>query len=437
MRLHHALVIATLAGALLGLSAAPAAAQVELVDLDGSRRSGELVAIDAKAGTVTYRAGDGATKTAPLGDLVELVNRGHGAPVPATLEVQLRSGELLRGRLADKPAGGRLTVQSSLGRYTIDLNDDDAVPPLWIRMVEPGVTRPIETDTLDTETDALFARDGTLITKGFVEGFSSAGVQFVLNDEAETGYSRSFKELGAVWFGFDTPKASDAEGLRAIIEGIDGSVLTGKIGGLTAGELTLTSDGAGAMTVPLAGIQKISLSGGRFVYLSDLTPSKVQEMPHLFDPKVTRTPPFSAGTVRNYFPDRAYPGTAPLRLNGRQHRKGLGLHSWVAVTYALHGKYTRFTAEVGIDDSVLDLPGDVDERGSVIFRVLVDGVERGHWPPSGFLAGGAAGVNVSVPLGGAQTLTLIVDYAGPIGPPDYADTHIRDRVAVVAPRLVK
>jgi hypothetical protein len=437
MRRWQSIVMAAAVAGLSALAAAPAAAQVELVDLEGNRQTGELEKIDAAAGKVHFRGADGGAKVVELGDLVELVNRGHGAPVPPKFEIQLRSGELIRGRLGDKPAGGRLTMQSALGRWSLDLNDDEGVPPLWIRTVGTGITRPLETGSLDREHDALFALDGTLITKGFVEGFTATGVQFVLNDAEETSHDRPFKELGAVWFGFEKQAPVATDGLRAIVEGIDGSVLTGKIQGLEAGALSLASDGAGAMKVPLAGIQKISLSGGRFVYLSDVTPSKIVEMPHLFDPKQTHAPPFAAGTVRNYHPDRAYPGTAPLRLGGRTHRKGLGLHSWVAVTYELKGAYTHFTAQVGIDDSVLDLPGDVEERGSVVFRVLVDGKERGHWPPTGFLTGGAAPLNVSVPLDGAVSLTLVVDYAGPVGPPDYADTHIRDRVAVVAPRLVK
>jgi hypothetical protein len=141
--------------------------------------------------------------------------------------------------------------------------------------------------------------------------------------------------------------------------------------------------------------------------------------------------------VRNYFVDSAYPGDAPLRLGRSTHRKGLGLHSWVSVTYKLDGKYRRFTAHVGIDDGVRDLPGDVDERGSVIFRVLVDGRPLAHYPKRGFLAGGAEPVEVKLDLKGAKTLTLIVDYAANPGPPDYADTHIRDRVALVSPRLIK
>lgn len=431
------MIAASTAAAVLGLAPTAAYAQVEMVDLDGTRRTGELVKIDTTAAQVVLRGAGGAEERLPLDSLVELLNRGHGAPVPAKIEIQLRSGELLRGRLADKPSEGRLTVQSSLGRFRIDLANDQVEPPLWIRWVEPGISRPIETDTLSSENDALFAPDGSLISKGFVEGFTAAGVQFVLNDEAETKLDRSFKELGAVWFGFDSKPADPTPGLHAIVEGIDGSILTGKIGGLVAGELTLESDGAGTMKVPLAGIQKLSLSGGRFVYLSDLTPATIEEMPHLFDPKVAHRPPFAIGAARNYHTDRAYPGDAPLRLNGLTHRKGLGLHSWVAVSYDLKGAYSRFTAQVGIDDSVLDLPGDVEERGSVIFRVLVDGVERGRWPKTGYLTGGAAGVDVRVPLDGATTLTLVVDYAGPTGPPDYADTHIRDRVALVAPRLVK
>ena len=53
------------------------------------------------------------------------------------------------------------------------------------------------------------------------------------------------------------------------------------------------------------------------------------------------------------------------------------------------------------------------------------------------LTGGDEPVDVRVELRDARELTLVVEYAGNPGPPDYADTHIRDRVAFVSARLVR
>jgi hypothetical protein len=72
---------------------------------------------------------------------------------------------------------------------------------------------------------------------------------------------------------------------------------------------------------------------------------------------------------------------------------------------------TRFEAHVGIDDST-------GRRGSVIFRVLVDGQERFTSP---ILRGGDAPVPVSVDVRGAKKLELIVDYADRGDVLDHAD----------------
>ncbi len=101
----------------------------------------------------------------------------------------------------------------------------------------------------------------------------------------------------------------------------------------------------------------------------------------------------------------------PLRIGGRAFAHGLGDHAPSRTEVPLHPGWTRFTATVGVDD-------EVGERGSVVFRVLVDGEER--WR-SDLLRGGDPGVPVAVDLTGGRVLTLITE-PGPDGMDyDHAD----------------
>jgi len=68
-----------------------------------------------------------------------------------------------------------------------------------------------------------------------------------------------------------------------------------------------------------------------------------------------------------------------LRLGGQIRLKGLGVHSAARLVYSLDpvsplplakaGEFQRFEAEIGMDDST-------GGRGSVQFRVLLDGEQR-------------------------------------------------------------
>ena len=213
--------------------------------------------------------------------------------------------------------------------------------------------------------------------------------------------------------------------------------LRGRVRDHRAGILTVESVSGLAFKAPLSGLARLSFAGGRFIYLSDLAPAKVREIPHVFDPIVEHAAPLAPGTATNYHPDRCYPGDRAIRLGKHVYRKGLGLHTWVEATWDLRGEWKSLTGLCGVDDHVTELPGDVAERGSVVFRFLVDGKERLRLPQTGFLAAGADPAPLTLDLTGAKTLAIVVDYAGNPGPPEYADTHIRDRAVIAQPRLIR
>jgi DNA-directed RNA polymerase specialized sigma24 family protein len=90
----------------------------------------------------------------------------------------------------------------------------------------------------------------------------------------------------------------------------------------------------------------------------------------------------------------------PLSIDGKVYPRGLGAHAASEVIYALDGRYSGFTAVVGLDDA--------SEPGEAIFQVWVDGQKAFD---SGVLRRGTA-KPVAVPLVGRKELRLVVDPNG-------------------------
>jgi len=129
----------------------------------------------------------------------------------------------------------------------------------------------------------------------------------------------------------------------------------------------------------------------RCVYLSDLDPTSYKHVPLL-------------ELAWPYHTDRNV-GGGQLRHAGKVFHKGLGLHSMSSLSYALDGQYSRFQAEIGLDDVAA-------RRGSVICRAYVN--SGSGWKlafESAVIRGQQPLVPVSVDVSGAQRISLIVDRA--------------------------
>ena len=101
----------------------------------------------------------------------------------------------------------------------------------------------------------------------------------------------------------------------------------------------------------------------------------------------------------------------PLTLNGVVYTKGLGTHAVSDVRYGLGGACSVFTAVVGVDD-------EVASGGSVVFQVLVDGVQRYD---SGLMTATTASKTVSVSVTGGSELRLVVTAGGDGSVADHGD----------------
>ncbi|MDB6018972.1 MAG: glycoside hydrolase clan [Pedosphaera sp.] len=101
----------------------------------------------------------------------------------------------------------------------------------------------------------------------------------------------------------------------------------------------------------------------------------------------------------------------PISIGGKQFAHGVGTHAASNFRVKLDGRATRFTAEVGVDDSA-------GAQGSVEF--VVSGNGKVLWK-SGALTGGQAAVPVDVNLAGVTVLGLRVTDGGDGASSDHAD----------------
>lgn len=122
------------------------------------------------------------------------------------------------------------------------------------------------------------------------------------------------------------------------------------------------------------------------------------------EPTETKLTPFLSGH-RTLVSDRSA-SHSPLMIRGEEFATGTGMQSRAEVTYAMQANDHHFTATVGIDDAA-------EGRGSARFAVRVD--DRIVWT-SDELTGTSPAMRLPpIPLTGAKTLTLIVEYG------EYAD----------------
>lgn len=177
----------------------------------------------------------------------------------------------------------------------------------------------------------------------------------------------------------------------------DGSIVTLLDAELRESTLHGRTSAGPDLAISLAHIASLTMLNGRVTYLSDLTPALVRHTPFF-------------GLQFGWQRDRSV-SENPISLDGRPYRKGLGVHSQSVLTYALDGTFRRFDATIGIDD-------ETKGRGSVVFRVLLDGTIAFESPE---LLGGSAAVPIRVPLANAKRLELLVDFASNGDVQDHAD----------------
>jgi hypothetical protein len=176
----------------------------------------------------------------------------------------------------------------------------------------------------------------------------------------------------------------------------DGSSFPASLREIAGGKAALDHDVLGALSAPLEEVGEIAFLGGKTRYLSDMEPALARE--HL-GPAFQKKMP--------YRPDANVLGD-PLRMGGREYRKGLGVHSYSLLQYTLGGQQSRFQATIGLDDSArpFDSQSPAADVGHVVFRVRVD--QRQVLEKA--MSWRDAPLPVNIPVAGARVLELEVDF---------------------------
>lgn len=406
-----------------------AAALLALVSVAGAARAAEIQALDG-----TYRerirsirdGGSGlvvqtAERTLPLDSIKSIEFQPAPVRPPRSALVILVGGDRLRGEISGGNADA-LTLKSSVfGEIQVSLEQIRAVVP---EQAPADAVDALATVGAEAELDAVILTNeaevlGTVARIDDVQVVIDTRKEMV--GEGATGigvreYSLDEVRLISV-LPLDDPPPPPA-GVHVVVRTVDGSVLRGVPIELQEGRLSLKhplGDGK-PLLLPLARVATLTVQNGRVVYLSDLEPTRVEE----------RFPPgYTYEAELWHFRRDENVARGPLRLGGRDYAKGIGVHSYSALTYALNGALS-FRAVVGLDDHVrfLGEPG----FGGVVFKILVDGKPAREYPSGLALQKGDAPKEVLVDLSGARELTLIADLDPAslhvLGRADWADAHL-------------
>jgi hypothetical protein len=354
---------------------------------DGPAVAANLTAIDAQ-GQIAFTT-SGKPRSVRAADLVcwgEFAEPAHG-PV-----VVLADGGLLAAEVTGIDKETLAADSDLLGTLKIPLEALAGVllhPPAGRSQRDRLLAR---VAAASGASDRLILDNGDEVT-GLLEGMENNSVQ-LKTDAGPLAVATG--RIVAVIFNPGLKQPPAPRGFRAWVGLSDGSrLLATKL--LLAGDaLEVTAAG---QTWKIAAKELVALQplGGRATYLSDLKPAEYRHVPYL-----DLSWPFHA--------DANVTGGL-LRCGGRLWLKGLGVHSAARLSYVLDQPYRRFQADLGIDDST-------GGRGSVLFRVFVDGQQR--WA-SGAVRGGAAPAPISIDLSGAKRLDLVVDYGERGDELDHAD----------------
>lgn len=400
-------------------SVASAQTPVRVTAINGKQTAGELRGLDAQGRLIVAAAG--AEVAHALDEIRDIVPAGAVpvAPPPAGL-VMLWSGTTLRANVRGVVGTG---ATSALLVEVPPARSHVALPLRTVRALRTTEQPHADGDSFDaaladtaSKGDKLFAYRRGDASLGIVR--LTVTVQRIVQegDDVRVIVDLDGKEqpplpLGKVYgVVFGAGVAPDAQGgARVTVQTAGGAAFTGTLQALAPAEdrLVLRLDEGCAIDLPWRHVARLDVRSDRLVFLSDLPPSQVEQVPAL-----TRVWP--------WLKDRAPLGT-DIVLRGEAFARGLVLIPRTRLSFDVGARFDRFEAVVGIDDRAADV-------ADAVVRVLGDDkvlfakehVRRGALP-----------YPVQVSIKDVRRLTLEVDFGDNLDFSDhvaFADARLlRDR----------
>jgi hypothetical protein len=252
--------------------------------------------------------------------------------------------------------------------------------------------------------DLLLARskDGEVVAiAGVAEGTEAGKLRFNFQEKTRTLPLKQVE--GLVLASRPVPARPDELWPTFTLAG--GLVVSGKWKALDGTTWNVETAWGQELKLPAAEVQSVRFRGGQMSYLSDLTPSEVEETPYFGRRVPWRLDVNLVGE--------------PLKMDGTTYARGLAVHSRTVLTYDLGGRYSWFETRIGFDEAS-------QGRGRVDCRVVADGKELYANPD---LRADAPPEKLAAAVAGVQRLQLVVDFG--------EDQDAGDRVIWAEPRLFR
>lgn len=349
---------------------------VRIATLDGKSIQGELTSIRGDAVAVAAQSG------AIAASIKNMLTMDFGAKIDAgkpPIRVVATDGTRLNCRSYVTEAREAVLTLTSGQKTRVSLRQ--VVGVLLVEADEAEAAKFAERALTPRANDVLrVQKDGKRFDlDGIVGAVRDDGLTFTLDGEELPPIKR--ERLLSILYA-NKPEATDPQG-----EVLDryGNVYVADQIAFESGLARFRAFGAVEHRLPAGDLSRFDFSRGRLVFLSDLEPTLAQHTP-FFD------------TRWDYQRDHGYFGR-PIKLAGERFAKGLILHSRTKLEYDLGGKYRRFEATVGIDDSA-------DPKGDAAVRILGDG--KTLW--EGRVRAGQQPQALSLVVEATQKLLLEVDY---------------------------
>lgn len=382
-----------------------AATEVELRALEGETLAGSLVRLDETGAAI--QTADGLRQM-PLEAIAGLMLKNPPQPADTTgaVWVELVDGSLMvvsqytvsDGRATLARPDGAIDIPTATVRSVRLRSGNDTTTAQWRRIAASD----IHSDLL------VVSRNNTLdYHRGVLGKVTDAFIQFA--PEGETLSVNRSKVFGLVYY---HPSGRELSTLLATLIDSSGSSWSVSQLRFDDGLLWATTCSGTSASLPLETIVRVDFTQGKIVYLDEMTPESAQWTPYL---GAADTP---ASRAKWFGPRGGTGDDAPLRLAGKDYRRGLRLHSRTRVEYRLGGEFRRFEAIVGMDDRVqargnVGLVIRADDRPLV--ETTIDSVDSPR--------------PIALDLTGVQRLSIFVDFG--------EDLDVADHLNLVDARVVK
>ncbi|MEW4570087.1 NPCBM/NEW2 domain-containing protein [Tautonia sp. JC769] len=235
--------------------------------------------------------------------------------------------------------------------------------------------------------DTLLARTrgGEVVAvTGILEGMEGDRIRILYQDQSRTIPLKSIE--GIILAEGPPPDDPDRGEPIAVASMLDDQTISGFCRAIDEATWTIETPWGASLEVPAPEVRSVRFRSPRMTYLSDLEPTRVEQIPYF-------------GRLLPWSRDRAL-GGGPLRIAGQTFDRGVAVHSYCELTYDLNGRFNTFEALVGFDDASNGL-------GRVDCRVFADETELFADPD---LRADAPATSLRLPVTGAQTLRIVVDY---------------------------